>query len=234
MVAASSGGAGGVLDLGCGEGQVAGCARRPPGPAVVGVDPSRRQLANARRRGRGRGAGLCRGRGPATSPTASFDAVLCCLVYRAQRRRRRAARRGGPGARARGSFLLFVNHPMYQGPGSGFVDDRILDEHYWRVGPYLTEEVSVEQVDVGRRDPVRPPAALALRQPPRRARPAAHPDGRAAAARRSSSRELDRPRARGGDPAPVGDALRAPAARGSCSRLDRRECDNGGGRWPST
>ena len=38
---------------------------------------------------------------------------------------------------------------MFQGTGSGFVDDQILGEHYWRVGPYLREEVALEEVDPG-------------------------------------------------------------------------------------
>jgi hypothetical protein len=29
------------------------------------------------------------------------------------------------------------------------VDDQILGEHYWRVGPYLTEDVVMEEVDPG-------------------------------------------------------------------------------------
>jgi ubiquinone/menaquinone biosynthesis C-methylase UbiE len=40
-----------------------------------------------------------------------------------------------------GRFVLLVNHPMFQGTGSGFVDDQIMGEHYWRVGPYLREEI---------------------------------------------------------------------------------------------
>ena len=48
-----------------------------------------------------------------------------------------------------GRFLLLVNHPIFQGSGSGFVDDQILGEHYWRVGPYLHEDVVFEEVDPG-------------------------------------------------------------------------------------
>ena len=48
-----------------------------------------------------------------------------------------------------GRFLLLVNHPVIQGPGSGFVDDRLLEERYWRIGPYLPETVTVEEVDPG-------------------------------------------------------------------------------------
>jgi hypothetical protein len=42
---------------------------------------------------------------------------------------------------------LFLNHPLLQAPGSGWVDDHILGEQYWRIGPYLVEHHGVEEVD---------------------------------------------------------------------------------------
>ena len=50
---------------------------------------------------------------------------------------------------------MFVNHPLFQTPGSGWIDDQVLDppEQYWRVGPYLPETVTVEEVDRGVRLP---------------------------------------------------------------------------------
>jgi len=41
-----------------------------------------------------------------------------------------------------------LNHPLLQTPGSGWIDDQILDppEQYWRVGPYLGEAETVEEV----------------------------------------------------------------------------------------
>ena len=36
---------------------------------------------------------------------------------------------------------------MLQTPGSGWIDDRILDEQYWRIGPYLVEDKTLEEVD---------------------------------------------------------------------------------------
>jgi hypothetical protein len=38
-----------------------------------------------------------------------------------------------------------------QTPGSGWIDDQTLDppEQYWRIGPYLTEQATVEQVERG-------------------------------------------------------------------------------------
>ena len=34
-------------------------------------------------------------------------------------------------------------------PGSGWIDDQILGEQYWRIGPYLTEDVSLEELAPG-------------------------------------------------------------------------------------
>jgi SAM-dependent methyltransferase len=51
--------------------------------------------------------------------------------------------------RPRGRFLFLLNHPLLQTPGSGWIDDRILDEQYWRIGPYLVEDESLEEVEKG-------------------------------------------------------------------------------------
>jgi SAM-dependent methyltransferase len=48
-----------------------------------------------------------------------------------------------------GRFLFFLNHPLLQTPGSGWIDDQLLDppEQYWRIGPYLVEDESLEEVE---------------------------------------------------------------------------------------
>ena len=50
-----------------------------------------------------------------------------------------------------GRFLFFLNHPLLQTPNSGWIDDQILDppEQYWRIGPYLVEDETVEEVEKG-------------------------------------------------------------------------------------
>ena len=48
-----------------------------------------------------------------------------------------------------GRLLLLLNHPLLQTPGSGWVDDHILEEQYWRVGPYLRDDSSLEEVAPG-------------------------------------------------------------------------------------
>ena len=47
-----------------------------------------------------------------------------------------------------GRFVFLLNHPLLQTPGSGWIDDQILDppEQYWRIGPYLIEAATIEQV----------------------------------------------------------------------------------------
>lgn len=139
-----------VLDLGCGEGQIArALCRANEVIEIIGLDPSNAQLSNARNVA---SPAISYVQGAAEQvPFAdgSFDGVVCCLAIEhcedVDRVLNEVARVLGPG----GLFFLLINHPMYQGIGSGFVDDRILGEHYWRVGPYLEERVAFEEVDRG-------------------------------------------------------------------------------------
>jgi SAM-dependent methyltransferase len=157
LAAEALGGRRRVLDLGTGEGQL---ARRLVGASgsdvtegaaatiVVGLDSSAAQLENAR--AEGGGPQWVRGRGERLPfSTGAFDGVVCCLVIEhaddADALLAEVARVLGE----RGRFLLMINHPIVQGPGSGLVDDAILGERYWKIGPYLPETVSLEQVDKG-------------------------------------------------------------------------------------
>nr|MDQ6928485.1 class I SAM-dependent methyltransferase [Actinomycetota bacterium] len=80
---------------------------------------------------------------------ASFDAVVACLVLEHFDHSDRAIAEAARVLRAGGRLLVFLNHPLAQSPGSGWIDDTILDEQYWRVGRYLVEETTVEEVDKG-------------------------------------------------------------------------------------
>lgn len=138
-----------VLDIGCGEGQVARhIARTVPGVAVVGVEPAEAQLVVARERAGG--PRYVRGEANAL-PVAdgAFDAVVACLVFEhitdVDAALAEVARSLSPG----GVFLFLLNHPLLQVPGSGWIDDHILDEQYWRVGAYLVEDVSLEELAPG-------------------------------------------------------------------------------------
>jgi SAM-dependent methyltransferase len=138
-----------VLDVGTGEGQL---ARRAAalGLQVTGIDPTPSQVRVARERGRGPVyARASADRLP--FPDESFDAVVACLVFEhlldPAAPIHEVARVLEPGGR----FLFFLNHPLLQAPDSGWVDDQIMEppEQYWRVGPYLVEDVRDEEVRPG-------------------------------------------------------------------------------------
>jgi SAM-dependent methyltransferase len=142
-------GARSVLDVGCGEGQVSRLATAVPGvERVVGVDPTWSQLAVASSRG-GR---VDYGRAAAEAlpfPSSAFDAVVACLVFEHIDGMEAAVKEVGRVLAGRGRFLFFLNHPLLQTPGSGWIDDHVLDEQYWRIGPYLVEDKTLEQVEPG-------------------------------------------------------------------------------------
>jgi SAM-dependent methyltransferase len=133
-----------VLDVGCGEGQV---ARRAAalGADVVGIDPTRNQIVVAYERAGGPRYGEAAAEA-LPFRDSSFDAVVMCLVIEhldpMEPAIREMARVLEPGGRC----LLLLNHPLLQTPGSGWVDDHILEEQYWRVGPYLRDDSSIEEV----------------------------------------------------------------------------------------
>jgi SAM-dependent methyltransferase len=137
-----------VLDVGTGEGQIARLAVDAGAEVVVGIDPTWAQVTEAKVRAGG--AAYLRA-GAAALPIAagSVDAVVACLVFEHIREVDAAiaevARVLSPGGR----FLFFLNHPLLQTPNSGWIDDQVLDppEQYWRIGPYLVEDESVEEVE---------------------------------------------------------------------------------------
>jgi SAM-dependent methyltransferase len=152
-----------VLDIGCGEGQLSRESARLPGVRfVAGIDPTAAQLAAARDRqhrpdadGRPGARGMSPvvyARASATSlpfPDGGFDAAFACLVFEHIDDVVAAVAEAGRVLAPDGTFLLFLNHPLLQAPGSGWVDDDILGEQYWRIGPYLAENHAVEEVDKG-------------------------------------------------------------------------------------
>jgi ubiquinone/menaquinone biosynthesis C-methylase UbiE len=114
----------------------------------VGIDPTWAQITVAR----ARGGGPAYARAAAAAlpfPDAAFDAVVACLVFEHIDDVDIAIAEVARVLRPGGRFLFFLNHPLLQTPGSGWIDDHILDEQYWRIGPYLREDTSVEEVEKG-------------------------------------------------------------------------------------
>jgi SAM-dependent methyltransferase len=140
-----------VLDVGCGEGQIARTAAALDGvDLAVGIDPTWNQISVARSRGRASGFARA-GADRLPFPDGSFDAVVACLVFEhidaVDAAIAEVARVLEPGGR----FCFFLNHPLMSTPESGWIDDHVVDppEHYWRIGPYLPEAVTVEEVEPG-------------------------------------------------------------------------------------
>ena len=139
-----------VLDVGCGEGQVARLALAGGARTAIGVDPTWTQLTVAAKRAGGPSYARA---GAAALPfsAGSFDAAVACLVFEhitdVDAAIAELARVLVPGGR----FLFLLNHPLLQTPNSGWIDDQVLDppEQYWRIGPYLVEDETIEEVAKG-------------------------------------------------------------------------------------
>jgi SAM-dependent methyltransferase len=146
LVAAHLTGSSRALDVGCGEGQVARLIARLPGVStVVAVDPTWAQVQVAVRRD----GGVAIGRAEAAAlpfVSGAFDAVVACLVFEHIEAMEAAVAEVGRVLAPGGRFLFLLNHPLLQTPGSGWIDDTILEEQYWRIGPYLVEDHSLEEV----------------------------------------------------------------------------------------
>jgi SAM-dependent methyltransferase len=136
-----------VLDVGCGEGQVSRLAAALPGVNwVAGVDPAWAQITVAAHRGGG--VGLARATAAALPFSGGgFDAVVACLVFEHIEAFDQAIAEVGRMLVPGGRFLMLLNHPLLQTPSSGWIDDTILEEQYWRIGPYLPEDSSLEEVE---------------------------------------------------------------------------------------
>ena len=153
LIASGLAGRGRILDIGTGEGQVARHLAQVgagAGVDVVGVDPIRAQVSEAVRRA----GGVRYLRSPAERlpfRSRSFDGAVACLVFEhiddLDSALAEVARVLKPGAR----FVFLLNHPLLQTPGSGWIDDQIIEppEQYWRVGPYLPEAATIEEVQKG-------------------------------------------------------------------------------------
>lgn len=135
-----------VVDVGCGEGQVARYVGE--GRTVLGVDPAWLQVETGQRREGGvhylQGSAMSLG-----VRSGVADGAIACLVFEHIEDLDEALGEVARVLKPGGVFLFLLNHPLLQTPGSGWIDDQILDppEQYWRVGPYLPEAVTEEQVE---------------------------------------------------------------------------------------
>jgi SAM-dependent methyltransferase len=138
-----------ILDIGCGDGQISRLLARA-GSTAVGIDPTWNQIRVAGERGGG-AAYVRSGAAELPFADACFDAAVACLVFEHIDDLHGAIDEVARVLRPGGRFSFFLNHPLLQTPGSGWISDHTVDppESYWRIGPYLVEQDSVEQVERG-------------------------------------------------------------------------------------
>ncbi len=138
-----------LADIGCGEGQVCRLGVEH-GLAAIGVDPAWAQVTEAT--ARGGGSGYAQGAADALPLRDGVaDVSVACLVLEHVDDLDGAIAEVARITRPGGSFLVLMNHPLLQTPSSGWIDDQILDppEQYWRIGEYLVEAETLEEVDTG-------------------------------------------------------------------------------------
>jgi SAM-dependent methyltransferase len=140
-----------VLDVGCGEGQISRLAARLEGvERVVGVDPTWNQIQAAVDRAGGPTYARATAR-QLPFRDGTFDAVVACLVFEHIDELDRAIAEVGRVLVEGGHFCFFLNHPLLQTPDSGWIDDQVVEppEQYWRIGRYLEEAETLEEVELG-------------------------------------------------------------------------------------
>lgn len=133
-----------VLDVGAGDGQILRALQSADASqSLVGIDPIAAQVAVAKERG---GTYVRADAEALAIRDGSFDAALACLVFEHIDGFESALAEVARVLRPGGRFVFMLNHPLLQTPGSGWIDDHILEEQYWRIGPYLVETSVVEEV----------------------------------------------------------------------------------------
>lgn len=139
-----------VVDVGCGEGQVARAVGERTGALVVGVDPTEAQIRTAQARG---GAVACVRAPSHDLPLAAgvADAAIVCLVLEHVDAMEESLAEIARVLRPGGRLVLLLNHPLIQTSGSALIVDHMVDppETYWRIGPYLAETAVREEVTPG-------------------------------------------------------------------------------------
>jgi SAM-dependent methyltransferase len=137
-----------ILDVGCGDGQISRALAKL-GSTVLGIDPTQMHIDIANERAGGP-TYLLGGAAKLPVEDGSMDAVVACLVFEHIDEMDAAVAEVSRVLRPGGQFSFFLNHPLLQTPGSGWIDDHIIDppEQYWRIGPYLVEAESIEEVEL--------------------------------------------------------------------------------------
>ncbi len=138
-----------ILDIGCGEGHVTRHLTTQ-NSHVLGIDAAWAQIRVAAARSNSNGYVRGSAEGLPFSDSV-FDAAIACLVFEHIVELEAAISEVARVLRPTGRFVLMLNHPLLQTPGSGWVDDHIANppSQYWRIGDYLVEQETIEEVEPG-------------------------------------------------------------------------------------
>jgi SAM-dependent methyltransferase len=82
-------------------------------------------------------------------PNASFDAAVLCLALEHVDPFEPAINEVARILTSGGLFVLLLVHPLLQSPGSGWVEDLNSGDQFWRIGPYLQDDVAIDEVAPG-------------------------------------------------------------------------------------
>ena len=133
-----------VLDIGTGEGQIVRALTEMSIDAV-GIDQSEKQIRHGKEINSS--SVLLKSLAEHLPFCCSFfDAAIACLVVEHVEGFEESFREASRVIKTGGRFVIAMNHPFVQSPGSSWVEDWTTDppEKYWRVGSYLREEMSEE------------------------------------------------------------------------------------------
>ena len=143
-----------ILDVGTGSGILARNIANNSPTHVIGLGLSLEQLLNAVAQDRD---GIYIQSDSCKLPFGSntFDGVVASMVLEHVESLQDAVSEISRVLQPNGLFLTILNHPIFQCPGSGLVEDYEvgINNPQWGVGDYLTESSGIEEISEGIRIP---------------------------------------------------------------------------------
>ena len=137
-----------ILDIGGGEGRVSRHLTEKNHCDMVCLDFSGRQLEAAKAKDQ-KPSYIQASAADLPFHKRVFDGAVACLVFEHILELRQVIEEVHRVLRQGGKFILVLNHPVMQTPGSGFIHDHATEPptKYWRIADYLIETTHFEEVE---------------------------------------------------------------------------------------